>query len=526
MANDQYGPCRVLLTLIAMTMWSSADRAANPLPQDRGEEATPGCVGVGVRACVERAIDAMGGRSALDSVQGIRLDIIQNVTVAEQSYRQDPFQTSYDHLSRTISFGSSEVVEERRSWWPGNDLGDPADATLTIAGPHAAVVRADGRDSPGSRAMIDDATAALALGPERLLLTALNAPDLRYAPSETLRSTAHTSISFTWGGWPLRILLNGFNHLPDAVKADRVFHDFWAPWGDVAQEVDFDNWKLVGRLLYPTSRVEFRNGLMLTSSQVLDARLNPPIDGGLLSMDAAAAAKSAAGKGWDRVLDESGHVTVAPGIDLYKGSWNVSLIHQPGGVLVLEAPISTMFTASVLAKARAGGTPVRAVLSTSDSWPHVAGVREAVAEGVPIYVLDLNRPLLDRLARAAHSLVPDRQQASPMKPQWNLVSGKMLLGSGPTRAELYPMRGASTERQYMVYFPAFRLLYASDTIVYDPDKQTLYDPQLAHEVIQAVHREGLQVDTVYAMHQSPIPWSAIVHAEEVALGRSAPFTAP
>ena len=74
--------------------------------------------------------------------------------------------------------------------------------------------------------------------------------------------------------------------------------------------------------------------------------------------------------------------------------------------------------------------------------------------------------------------------------------------------ELYPLRGASTERQYMVYFPEHRILYASDTLVINDDG-TLYDPELMFEVEQAVERVGIKVDTVFAMHQSPVPWEKI-----------------
>jgi len=41
------------------------------------------------------------------------------------------------------------------------------------------------------------------------------------------------------------------------------------------------------------------------------------------------------------------------------------------------------------------------VLSTSDSWPHTGGVRQAVAMDLPVYILDLNRPLLDRMMSAS-----------------------------------------------------------------------------------------------------------------------------
>jgi hypothetical protein len=75
--------------------------------------------------------------------------------------------------------------------------------------------------------------------------------------------------------------------------------------------------------------------------------------------------------------------------------------------------------------------------------------------------------------------------------------------------ELYPLRGASTERQYMVYFPEHHLLYASDTLSLNGDG-SLYDPELMAEVAQAVKRENLTVDKVYAMHQGPVPWDQVV----------------
>jgi len=34
----------------------------------------------------------------------------------------------------------------------------------------------------------------------------------------------------------------------------------------------------------------------------------------------------------------------------------------------------------------------------------------------------------------------------------------------------------------------------------------LYDPELLREVAQAVRRANLAVDTIFAMHQGPVPW--------------------
>jgi hypothetical protein len=55
---------------------------------------------------------------------------------------------------------------------------------------------------------------------------------------------------------------------------------------------------------------------------------------------------------------------------------------------------------------------------------------------------------------------------------------------------------------------AHRLLYASDTLVIN-DNGSLYDPELMFEVGQAVQRAKLKVDTVFAMHQTPVPWEKV-----------------
>ena len=112
---------------------------------------------------------------------------------------------------------------------------------------------------------------------------------------------------------------------------------------------------------------------------------------------------------------------------------------------------------------------------------------------------------------APHTIEPDTlaKSTDAQGAQWKIVAGKEELGRGANRMELYPLRGASTERQYMVYFPEHRLLYASDTLALNDDG-SLYDPELMYEVAQAVKRENLIVDTVFAMHQGPMPWEQVI----------------
>ncbi len=478
----------------------------------------PGCERLDVHACLNLALVAMGGRNKLAGIHNVQLDEIGHTALTEQSYRQAPFITSYERDQLTLDFDDGRLLRHDRVVWPESDPHQGDIEQTLVATMHGGVYRGKDGDSPCGLPDLDNTRDTLALWPGRLLLTAAAAADLHYASSEWLRSTAHTVLEFSWNGQPVRVLLNAFNHLPDGFERTATFHDFWFAWGDVEQRVYYDNWKLLNGMVLPTNRIEQRNGVLWQSTQILDANFNLMLSDKTFAMDPAVAAKSAQSKGWNREFSATHRVEIAPGIELYRGAWNATLIKQDDGVLVLEAPISGMYAQGVFAKARAEypNAPIKGVLSTSDSWPHVAGVREAVAEGLSIYALDLNQPLLDRVVNAPRRLDPDRLQTTPKTAHWNIVAGKLPIGRGANRAVLYPLRGASTERQYMVYFPQHKLLYASDTLSFNSD-HTLYDPELMHEVVQAVEREHLQVDTVFAMHEGPTPWSEVTKLVKAAL---------
>ena len=482
-----------------------------PFGAHAGTASTPGCEGLSARDCVTRALDAMGGKQRLEGVSSIRLDIISHTALTEQSYRQAPFITSYQRDRTTIDLAGQRLRTEAHAVWPESDP-QQAESDLTlIVTPAGGGYRSAQGDSPCSLGALDAAGERLALGPLRVLLTALAAPDLHYQPAETLRATEHAVVGFRWNQVPVRVLLNASNHLPDAVETTQQFRDFWYYWGDVEQRVYWDNWKYAQGISYPSNEITERNGLLWSSTQALDVQFNVSPDAQSFAIDPKVAQRSLAQQGWQRPFNATHGTTLAPGIDLYAGSWNTTIVRQDDGIVILETPVSPLFTRGIFAAAAAKypGEKLKAVLSTSDSWPHVGGIRADVAQRLPVYVLDLNVALLTRLVSAPHSIDPDALQTSPARPDWRVVSGRRSVGSGANRMELYPLRGASTERQYLVYFPEHHLLYASDTLVINPD-HTLYDPQLMHEVSQAVEREHLTVDTVYAMHQGPTPWKEVL----------------
>jgi hypothetical protein len=479
----------------------------------------PGCAQQSAQRCVQLAMDAMGGRERLQQVKTLRVQNIGHTLLMEQSYRQAPFITSYSRDVTTLDLADQRVLIVAHSVWPESDPGQAESDSTLIAGPDGGVYHGKDSDSPCSLADLAAARQMLALGPARVLLTAGAAPDLHFEAPETLRSSPHAVLAFTWERIPVRVVINSFNHLPDAVETTQTFRDFWYFWGDVQQRIYFDNWQLSHGITYPTNLVVERNGTVWSSSQTLNLEFNVAIEEKQFAMDAKVARQSAQSPGWNHPFHAARATLLAPGVDLFPGSWNSTIVKQSDGIVILEAPISSLYTEGVVeeAKKRYPGMPIKAVLSTSDSWPHTGGVRYAVAQRFPVYILDLNRPLLDHMVEAPHTLDPDAlAHAKPLpKPSWKIVTAKEVVGSGENRMELYPLRGASTERQYMVYFPEHRLLYASDTLAMNDDG-TLYDPVLMYEVVQAAKRENLQIETVFAMHQPPMPWNQVVALVEKA----------
>ena len=495
------------LLFVAGSCFAVQAKAAGKLAE------APGCAQLSAQQCVSLAMDAMGGRDKLEKLTSLRKQTVSHTLLAEQSYRQAPFITSYERDVTTLDLTGKRMLTDAKLTWPENDLNQPDSEATLIVGPDGGVYHSKDGDSPCGLSDLDAARESIDLGPARVLLTASAASDLHYAEPETVRGSSHAVVAFTWNHVPVRVLLNPFNHLPDAVETTQEFHDFWYFWGDVQQRIYFDNFKLVQGITFPTNLVEERNGLVWGSEQALNVEFNVPIDEKSLAMDAKVAQQSTTQPGWNHAFHVKTDTALAPGIDLFSGSWNSTIVKEPDGIVILEAPISGAYIKGVIAEARKRypGQPIIGVLSTSDSWPHTGGVRAAVAERLPIYILDLNRPLLDKMVSAPHTLDPDdlENASKATKPLWTIVSGKKEVGSGVNRMELYPLRGASTERQYMVYFPDHHLLYASDTLALNADG-SLYDPELMYEVAQAVKRDNLIVEKVYAMHEGPVDWSKVI----------------
>lgn len=476
---------------------------------------------------VRNALNAMGGEQNLRAVESVKFMAIGHRNELEQSERPEgPYIVEYDQIREIRDLKANSL---RRSIEAKVAMQPKFEAITTVSG-GTAINSFAGHSRPGTPGQVMEANEELALGPERVLLNALSASDLRVEPDTILQSVRHHVMIFKWGTIPVRVFLNANTGLPTAVEwvSANPYDGFWSTWGDVTTRVYYSFWWLASSgIHYPLQWNTEKNGLPDHTWTIDELEINPrlPADTfAILDTDRTAYQKNAS------VLEQgvraesdnrplSGGVGFYPGIIHFPGAWNTTLIRQPDGIVVLEAPISAAYSQRVLAEVqrRFPQTPVKAVISTSDSWPHFSGLREYVARGIPVYILDSNRPILERFVASPRTVFPDALAKSPRDADFRGVAGKTMVGEGPNRLEIYPLRGETSERQMMVYFPEHRLLYGSD-LFQKLDENTYFYPQTVGELLQAVEREHIAVEKFFMMHVGLTSWSEMSAAMEKAGG--------
>jgi hypothetical protein len=464
---------------------------------------------------LRQALDAQGGEAALRAVTSVSWQATGYRNMVEQSERPEgPYLTEFDELTEVHD------LEQQR-------LRRVINATVYPFGPFSQGVVADGdaaiklngtTAAGGNPLLWQSAQESLALSPERLLLTALEARDARREADLVLQGVPQQVVRFTLHEAPVRLFLNRETHLPTAFEysgplARAGFSSFL---GDVTQRTWFSFWSLEANgLRFPFQWNTENNGLPDRLIHLHDLRVNAPIVEAdfAISPELRAEFKRASVPDRDATplgLPNDPPTELAAGVVLIPGSWNTTIIRQDDGLVVLEAPIASGYSLKVIdeAKRRFPGLRIKAVITTSDAWPHLAGIRQYVAQDIPVYALNLNRSILERVIRMPYSSRPDAQHRRPRKPVFQLISGKVVLGTGPNRLELFPLKGETTERQLMVYFPQHRLLYGSDAFQGNP-KGGYFTPQAVSELLDAAKREHLEVDTFFMMHLGPTPWAAL-----------------
>lgn len=464
------------------------------------------------QAVIRASIDALGGEARLRDLHALKLEAVGHSYLIDQSERPEgPWVTDYQQRSelRDLDAGRLRQTIETRSTY------EPAWSATTLVVSDLAAATITGTDTrPGQPAQVDTAGIALALGPERVLFTARAAADVALDKEEIAQGIKQQVVRFTWKKNRVRLLINAYTRLLTSIEVMR--DDPRGIWGEITERTWLSYWNLESNgLLYPRQWNMEWNGTPIAELTITALTPNPAIAADTFMIPPAvreAFAKMPRANFRTMKLGERGApVELAEGILFMPGAWNVTLVKQTDGLVILEAPISSEYSTQVLDEAarRFPGVRVKAVVTTSDAWPHLAGVREYVARGIPVYGLDLNKPIIDRLLAARFRAMPDRLATTPAAIQFHAVADATPLGEGPNRLVIHPIHGENGERMLMVHLPERHLFYSSDEIMHQSNGE-YFMPSYIVEVTEAATRAGISgITTVFGMHLKPTPWTEI-----------------
>jgi hypothetical protein len=453
---------------------------------------------------VRRGIAAMGGE---DRWRGVKtLELIgrgAGYHIGDSEWYDGPYFVDYKTVDDWRDVASTRRAVKSRNF------NVPADTTSF----ESTVVSTDTLD--------------MLLQLEHVLWTALKAPDLKRERDTVFRFVTHHVVSFHVGRSPVRLFFEsetGVLRMSEVVRA-YPYSVFWNAWGDVTERVRYADWSRESTgIWYPHQIDTERNGRQeetvsyglvrvnaTPDSQVFDPPPHKTCGFGCLPADSVPLGVGGAG-GVGPDSPGRGPREIAPGIVQIVGAWNSTLVRQRDGIVIIEAPISAGYSRQVIAEAarRFPAAPIKAVISTTDFWWHVAGLREYIARGIPIYVLDRNVRVVTSRAAAPHTLWPDSLSRAPRPPIVRPVSRRMVLGSGENAIELIPFHEEQLDRMLMVYLPGQHLVYTAEGVQLYPTG--LVFPQTAMEVVDAVKREGLMPERFIGMHVAATPWTRLLTA--------------
>lgn len=460
---------------------------------------------------IERALSGMGGADRLRAIKSIHTHSVGHFYLLEQSERPEgPWLTVNQATEewRDVENGRLRRTFEQSGVYVGKTTQMVADGLSFTDGGKGFMA------DPDNLAPIEE---LLAVSPERVLLNALDAIDRKYAGEEIVQGTINDIVLFAWKGSLVKIYLNrdsGMLTLTDVIKA-RPTEAFWGIWGDFSVKNYYSFWNLEkGGIRFPQQTDTYYNDQPFRTDTITDIEFNLPFPAETFTISDELKSKYVRSKTpayMDLPLGRADRppVEVAKGFTIIRGNWNATIVKQDDGIVVIEAPISSQYSVKVIeeVKRRYPNDKIKCVISTSDAFPHIGGIRQYIAEGIPVFVLDLNKRIVERLIAAKYTTYPDDLEKDQRKKQskLNIVSGKTVIGGGTNELDLYPIRTETGERMIMIYAPNLKVLYGADLVQPLPSGG-FFMPEYITELRDAAKREKLDVERVFAIHAPPIDW--------------------
>jgi hypothetical protein len=486
-----------------VTLLTACTAGATPTP------AGPAAAEPTAQTIVREALDAMGGESRLRAIHSVRMATVASAPSIEGADRPEPpWQMSHYLLDDWLDYAHGAWRKDVQSTVvDGGDGHLEKFSVIVVDG--VAAVRFGDTVRPGGPVHVGDGAQHLINQPDRLALAARDASDLWREGDASIAGQPHHIVAFRQAGRSIRLWIDARTHRLNAAEIVHTLPEdaYWRGRGDIHDRLDFLRWTLEPTGVWlARQHDQLREGRPFASFVVTSLEINAVRpDTFAISDDIRAAYRAKAcslNSGY--APGEQPVESIAPGVWLAAAARNELLIGQPGGSLLIDAPISEIYVGRTFDEMqRRFATPIAAVILSNADLSSMAGIREAAVRGVAIRALDVSAGFVDGLLRAPHTLAPDALARSGRRVTVDPVASRTVLGTGATRVELIPMRGTLNERVLLVWLPGPRLLWVADALGSGPNP----NPSRLAEMSDVIARERLDVDIILGARGMPRRWA-------------------
>lgn len=440
-----------------------------------------------VDAVIEGALQALGSRPALETISAIELHGVRQEYLA--ALAQDPETPPVFTATFT----------EQRDVRGGRALRELEGRLPMRSQPIAFAQYLDDGLTPG------EALEEIRLSPERLALAAASAAGRHLLPDSITEAGRRLHV-IAWGDPELQLLVDAETSLPAGWTGVRSYTDDpnWAVWGDVPTRVAWSNWSADSTgLRYPfTINVwHDRRRIRTISYTDIDWRADFPADSfadvSVRRQRFISQLDTSLGNGSPDITEHAGGILQIGGI------YDVTLVRQGDGVVVIEAPHSSGYSRSILdeVERRWPGTPVKGVVAASLVWPHLAGVRTYAARGIPIYASPRVARTIRGMTAAPHRLAPDELSERPTAADVREVADSVRIGNLVVHRA--PQSGGEHGRATLIVtFDDVPLAYLGDLYVPERFEPNFWRESLA-EGLAALDAIASRADTILSLHNEP-----------------------
>lgn len=469
---------------------------------------------------IDRSIEAMGGEKLLRSILSVRFSGQGYQNALEQSERYEgPYIPLFKKFDYALDLRKNKAWYSITSTFPKS----PTFTMVSVIDSGAVVIKRRDNYFPH---FYQQSTSKdeLDFFIVTTLLSAKSALDVICLKDTLIDKVVHNVIQFRKDKYPIKLFVNSSTYLVTATELQKPYDEIFLPiWGDSKKYTYYSFWELFDNgLHYPLQQDVWMNRKHYQTSFIdnisfntvnLDSVAIPPA---VRSQTSTVSAKHL--KQYMGIME--GAKEIAKDVWQIPGPCKSTVINEGDNLILIEAPLSSAYSVELINKINTlyPGKKITTVITTSDAWLHLGGLREFVARDIKVISLKKNTPIIKDLIESKYISNPDALEKGRKAPQITEVSKSYSIKAN-IEIVIIPIGTEAGERMMMVYFPKYKLLYASDLLQPKGRDGKYFVTHYTYEVHQAVEREKLDVQNIYGMHTELIKYEDIKKDIKLIIGK-------